>query len=536
MLKTLRSFPATFYVANTMEIFERMAWYGFYALASLYITGSREDGCLGFSDEDRGFITGVIPFILYLLPVVTGALADKFGYKRTFFLAYAILTPSYFLLGQVTSFWLFFLVFLSVAVGAALFKPVVTGTIARVTTSETKAMGFGIFYMIVNVGGFLGPLVATVVRGWGWRYIFVASACWIGLNFIPLLLFYRDPKPATEAPKTSETFGGRMWRVWRDMTQVLGNTRFFLFVAVLLVALMLAGGGRIPWSWFFVFLGAWVVLNVVLDLVLGGYSSRAPVPAGEIEAFWTPMRLGDWRFGLYLLIVAGFWTEFNQMFLTMPLFIRDYVDTVVIQDGVRWFFGVIPGVGSSLVDFWNWALRYITEDGEIKPENLINLDALCIVFFQVAITALFAKWKPFRTIIIGTLLTGASMILGIFSDSDVMASAGWICVASIATFAVGEMMASPKSQEYVARIAPPGKEAMYMGYYFVSVALGNLFGGLLSGQAYGAFANPDTGNGHPEHMWMIFAGIAAGTAIVLALFDRFLRSKDATDAEAGASA
>lgn len=516
MLKTLRKFPGTFYVANSMEIFERMAWYGFYALASLYITGSTDEGGLGFSDEDRGFITGVIPFILYLLPVVTGALADKFGYKKTFFLAFAIMTPSYYLLGQVSNFWLFFLVFLAVAVGAALFKPVVTGTVARVTTSDTKALGFGIFYMIVNVGGFLGPLVATVVRGWGWRYIFIMSSIWIGLNFIPLLLFYKEPKPTSGEQSEADRFGERMKKAWRDMTQVLGNSRFFLFVFGVLIALMLAGGGKIPWLAFFIFVASWTLLNVIVDFSLGGYSGRKPVKEGTIEPFWTPMRLGDWRFGLYLLIIAGFWTEFNQMFLTMPLYIRDYVDTVVIQDGVRSFFAVIPGVGANLVDFWNWALGYLTEDGQIKPENLINLDALAIVFLQVLITVIFAKWKPFTTMIVGTLLTGVCMIIGIES------SHGWICVLAIGTFAVGEMMASPKSQEYVARIAPPGKEAMYMGYYFVSIALGNLFGGLLSGQSYGHYANPETGIGRPDIMWMIFAGISVITAGALFAFNRFV--------------
>lgn len=526
MLATLRKFPATFYVANTMEIFERMAWYGFYAVAGLYITGSVATGGLGLNDVQRGVITGVVPFLLYLFPVVTGAFADKFGYKRTFFLAYAVMTPCYFLLGQTRGFWSFFFVFLLVAVGAALFKPVVTGTIARVTTAETKAMGFGIFYMIVNVGGFLGPLVATVVRGWGWNWVFVMSAVWIGLNFIPLLLFYREPSHgAIDAPMS---IGQRTLQFLTDMMNVLGNLRFFLFVFGLLLLLMLAGGEWIGWWAFFVGSVIWIVVNLAADALTRPAASRLASQGVEHVFWWGPMRVGDWRFGLYLVILSGFWTEFNQIFLTMPLYIRDYTDTVVIQSGVRTALDALPVVGDSLAGAWNWALGYITENGQIKPENLVNLDALAIVFGQVTISAIFARRKPFTTMIIGTLITGVSMLLGIGS------SMGWICVLAIVVFAVGEMMASPKSQEYVARIAPPEKAAGYMGYYFVAIALGNLFGGLLSGQTYQHFANPETGIGRPDIMWMIFALIAVATAGALFLFDRYLAPEQVGDQAAPA--
>jgi dipeptide/tripeptide permease len=497
-----------------MEVFERMAWYGFYALVSLYITGSRESGGLGFSDADRGFITGVVPFLLYLLPVLTGGLADKFGFKRTFLVAFLVMAPAYLVLGEVRSFWPFFFAFLAVALGAALFKPLVIGTVARVTTSETKAMGFGIFYMIVNVGGFLGPLVASVVRGWGWRWVFVASSLWVVAN-LPLLLLYDEPPRVADDP-AAETVGERLRRVWRDVTTVLGNTRFFVFVVGVLVALMLAGGGKISWAWSLGFVAAWTVVNVGLDLGLGGYRRRPPPAGAGSERFWAPMRLGDWRFGLYLLIVAGFWTEFNQLFLTMPLYIRDYVDTAVLQEDLHAVLAAVPVVGGDLAGAWRWALGYLTENGQIKPENLVNLDSLSIIFLQIAVTVVFARRKPLATMILGCLLTGVAMAMGIW------ASAGWICVLAIFVFSLGEMTTSPKSEEYVARIAPPGKEAMYMGYYFVSVALGNLFGGLLSGQAYGAFANLETGNGHPEVMWMIFAAIAAATAAVLFVFDRYV--------------
>jgi dipeptide/tripeptide permease len=515
MLATLRKFPATFYVANTMEIFERMAWYGMWIPFPLYLTAARSEGGVGLGDVERGVIQGVGTFILYLLPVVTGAFADKFGFKKTFLLAYLTMVPGYFLLGQAKSYATVFFVFLIVAVGAALFKPVVTGTVARVTTSETKAMGFGIFYMMVNVGGFIGPMVAAVVRGWGWTLIFLLSSIWIGVNLLLLLLFYKEP-PLARAELEVMRFWERLKRVWIDMTHVLGNSRFFLFVAVLLVLLMLAGGEWIPWTNCGYYAAAWIVLNLLLDAGLraSGRVGGRPEEA-KLEPFWTPMRLGDWRFGLYLLIFSGFWTVMNQIFMTLPIYIQDWVDTTPIQNGLRSFFGAIPLAGEKLAALWDRSLGYITEGGEIKPDFLVNVDALCIMLFQILVTWLFARWKPFTTMIVGTSITAVAMAIGVRADY------GWMTVLLIVTFSIGEMMASPKSQEYVARIAPADKAAGYMGYYFVSMALGNLFGGLVSGNAYKHLGNPETGIGRPDLMWLSFAGISVLTALLLLLFNRF---------------
>ena len=98
----------------------------------------------------------------------------------------------------------------------------------------------------------------------------------------------------------------------------------------------------------------------------------------------------------------------------------------------------------------------------------------------------------------------------------VRADYGWMTVLLIVTFSIGEMMASPKSQEYVARIAPKAKTAMYMGYYFVAIALGNLFAGILSGQMYGHYGRDLQ---QPGKMWLIFGIIGIVTAVVLWLYD-----------------
>jgi POT family proton-dependent oligopeptide transporter len=84
------------------------------------------------------------------------------------------------------------------------------------------------------------------------------------------------------------------------------------------------------------------------------------------------------------------------------------------------------------------------------------------------------------------------------------------------------MMASPKSKEYAGRIAPPDKVGLYMGYFYLCVALGNLFGGLLSGTAY-QYLGP-RGLDRPDLLFVLIAALAVGTALLLWLYDRWLRS------------
>lgn len=498
----LSEFPGSFWAANTMEIFERMAWYGFFTVSSLYITGAVADGGLGFSDQDRGVLQGVVTFFLYLFPVVTGALADRYGYRRMFFAAYLVLVPAYFLLGQFKTFPTFFMAFMLVALGAAMFKPVVVGTVSRVTNERTASMGFGVFYMMVNIGGFLGPVVAGIVRGWDWKYVFIASSFWISLNFIILLLFFREPTAESKSANPRS-----LKKVLSDMVEVLGNGRFFLFVFGLLAFLVLGSkytsDGRFTWTHIWLIAGAWVALNFAADALLRGNAASGK------HWLLQPMRLGDWRFGLFLLIMSGFWTCFNQLFYTLPLHIRDFTDTSDVLSGLT---RLLEGIGlSGLAVSMNASM---IKAGQMNPEYMINFNAGAIIVFQVLVSYLVTRLKPFTTIFWGTLISVVSFSILVFGFT------GWIVLAGIIVFSFGEMMASPKAKEYTGRIAPPDKVAMYMGYFYWCIALGNLFGGILSGQLYAAFGVK--GSQQPGIMWAIFAGLALFSAAAVFFYDRLV--------------
>ncbi len=502
----LSEFPRTFWAVNTLEIFERMAWYGFFAVSSLYITGATSEGGLGFSDEDRGVLQGVTTFFLYLFPVVTGALADRYGYKRMLFAAFCVLVPAYYLLGQFKTFPTFFLAFLLVAMGAAMFKPVVIGTISRTTNDRTSSLGFGIFYMMVNIGGFVGPIVAGIVRGWDWKYVFIASSCWIAVNFIILAIFFKEPtsESASANPRTLK-------KVLSDMVDVLGNGRFFLFVFGLLAFLVLGSkyakaDSSFTWNSIWAIAGIWVALHFIFDFLL-----RLNKGADRKPWLLQPMKLGDWKFGLFLLIMSGFWTCFNQLNYTLPLYIRDFTDT---SDVLNFFISTLNGIGLS------GAAVSLQESmaikGQVNPEYMTNFNALAIIFFQVFISLLVTRLKAFTTIFWGVLITVGSFLVFAFGTT------GWIVLAGVLVFSFGEMLASPKSKEYTGKIAPPEKVAMYMGYFYWCVALGNLFGGILSGQLYGSLARDAQ---RPDLMWVFFAGLALFSALAVFAYDRLVIKK-----------
>jgi dipeptide/tripeptide permease len=499
----LSEFPSTFWAVNTMEIFERMAWYGFFAVSSLYITGAVEDGGLGFSDSDRGVLQGVVTFFLYLFPVVTGALADRYGFKKMLIAAFLVLVPAYYLLGQFKTFPTFFLAFMLVAIGAAMFKPVIIGTISKVTNERTSSMGFGIFYMMVNIGGFVGPIVAGIVRGWDWSYVFIASAMWISINFIIVFFFFKEPTSESKSANPR-----KLGKVFADMVEVLGNGRFFLFVfgllALLVIGSKFTSDGNFTWNDIILIGGAWVGINIIYDFILGSGGRETTRP-------WLTqrMKLGDWKFALFLLIMSGFWTCFNQLFYTLPLHIRDFTDT---SDVMGAFTGFLSAIGLD-----SWATGFsesMANEGQMNPEYMINFNAGAIIVFQVLISYLVTRLKPFTTIFYGTLITVVSFSVLIFGTT------GWIVFAGILIFSFGEMLASPKSKEYTGKIAPPEKVAMYMGYFYWCVALGNLFGGILSGQLYAKYGVD--GMQRPDIMWTIFAGLALFSAAAVYFYDRLV--------------
>lgn len=227
----LRSFNPTYWITSGMELFERWAWYGMFAVLALYLTGSTDEGALGFTHTEKGYIMGPVTAILYLLPIFTGVIADKIGYKLSLVIAYVILIIGYYLLGTVSSFWSFYIIFLFVALGAAMFKPVASGAITKTTDKSNSTLGFGIFYMMVNVGGFIGPAMSSYLRTtFGWKLVFIQAAVVIGINLILVLLFFKEPY----REKTDESFGEAIANAAKKIVEAVMDVRLTVLLIIMI--------------------------------------------------------------------------------------------------------------------------------------------------------------------------------------------------------------------------------------------------------------------------------------------------------------
>jgi len=255
-------FPRVFWTANTLELFERWAYYGIFNLLALYLTNSSDTGALGFTQVQKGLIMGIVNAILYFLPIITGAIADKLGYKKVLITAFIILSSGYYLMGQVSTFPAVFITFFYVAIGAAMFKPIISATVAKTTNEKTSSLGFGIFYMMVNIGGLLGPYLGSELREKSWDLVFIMSSGAILLNLILCLIFYKEP--GREISNT-ESIGKTIKNSFKNILFALSDLRFTLFLVIL------TGAWIVYWQYFYslpVFIDQWSETSLLYNYLL----------------------------------------------------------------------------------------------------------------------------------------------------------------------------------------------------------------------------------------------------------------------------
>jgi MFS family permease len=233
LFAALASLGYVFWVVGAMEMVERLAFYGVKAVATLYAKDPVSKGGLGVTMTDFGIILGTWAWIQSVVPIFTGGLSDRYGYKQTIFASTVLKICGYLTMAALPTFAGFFAGAILLAAGTAVFKPGLQGTLVNATTRENSSMAWGVFYQTVNIGGFLGPLVAGYMRKLEWRYVFLSCAAIICVNFL-LLLVYEEPgkQARLERARLAAASGARLEPLWKVSLRELKKTHVWTYLAV----------------------------------------------------------------------------------------------------------------------------------------------------------------------------------------------------------------------------------------------------------------------------------------------------------------
>ncbi|HEX5044379.1 MAG TPA: MFS transporter [Candidatus Polarisedimenticolaceae bacterium] len=212
-------FPPVFWVANTIEVLERFAYYGIYIPFGIYMVQ------LGFQRSDLGRVQTVFLLLSYCLPIVSGTFADRYGFKPVLITSYLIYLPSILLLTQTKTLSGIALVMILIGLAAGTFKPLISGTVRVASDATNKTLGFGIFYLMVNIGGTFGPIVAAKLRVISWNLAFGTAASCIALMLLVTIFFYKEPPRQLEGKTLKQTFS--------DLGTVLVDVKFVVFLLLL---------------------------------------------------------------------------------------------------------------------------------------------------------------------------------------------------------------------------------------------------------------------------------------------------------------
>jgi dipeptide/tripeptide permease len=471
LLTQLRDLPRAYWMVNIMEMFERLAYYGIRVVIPIYIAQADEINGLHFSQVDKGIIFMWWAIVQSLVPMFTGGFADRYGYKKTIAFSVAIKVIGYLLMATQREFWPFLAGCLILALGTATFKPGVQGTMCQSLSTKNSSVGWGMFYMLVNVGGFLGPPLAHFLYGWSWPAVFYGCAVIVSLNFL-MLFTYKE----------------------------VG-----------------AGGEQRG--------GPWEIMKLTGRNILKA------------------------RLALFILIMSGFWLMFNQLFDMLPNFIVDWVDSSSMVAALH-----IP----------NFMLDLNSDRApQLSQEWMINFNSGLIIVTVVLVSWWVNRMRRVTSITLGIVVGSLGLVFAGFTTS------GYLCMVGILIFSVGEMLSSPKMQDYLGVIAPEGQKGLYMGYANIPNAIGWGYGSLLGGTVYDkmgdkanlavnyladkyqlldidrtvAFKKLQEVSGldpsaatqllwsayHPYKLWYQFAAVGIASAIAMVFYARWVKKYESPD-------
>lgn len=215
-------FPRMFWTGNAAELCERAAYYGTFIALILYL-----NRVVGLDDVQAGWVAALFGSWIYLIPFFTGAFADRIGFRNALMIAFALLTVGYGTLGVFNTMAPVGVGLGLIVLGGSIVKPVISGTVSKSSNEANRARAFSIFYMVVNIGSFIGKTIVADIRiqmGVQKVPFFSAGASLLAL-IIVALVYFPDRDGATAKTKNIREVLNGMWAA-------VSNLRFLSLILI----------------------------------------------------------------------------------------------------------------------------------------------------------------------------------------------------------------------------------------------------------------------------------------------------------------
>ena len=464
------------------EFWERFSYYGMRALLILFMTASVAEGGLGFETARAGAIYGLYTAFVYLLALPGGWVADRIvGQRRAVLIGGIIIALGHFCMA-ISSVRTFYLGLVLIVIGTGLLKPNISTMVGELYPEggARRDAGFSVFYMGINLGAFVAPLIT----GWlgetiNWHLGFGAAGVGMVFGIVQYLVGGKNLGQIGVHPNVGDDAAAAARNRQRLM---IG-----LGVAVVLVggAALLHNAGVISLSIEGV---AGAAGGVIVGLALlyfaymfflGGLDS---VERKRVSAVF-----------VLFVFSAVFWSGFEQAGSSLNLVAASLTDRT---------FGV----------------------GEMPASWLQSVNALMIIILAPVFAWLWIRLgrenrepsSPAK-FALGLMFLGlgfAVMIVAAQRAADgTLVSPMWL-VLTYLLHTIGELCLSPVGLSTVTKLAPHRMVGQMMGIWFMSISLGNLFAGLIGGQF---------GTTEPAQIFMLVTGVTVGAGLLLAVLIKPIR-------------
>lgn len=471
------------------EMWERFSYYGMRAILVLYMVHeiSTNNSGMGLSAEVAGAIYGIYTGLVYLLALPGGWIADRvLGQRRAVFIGGCIIAAGHFSMA-IPSNVLFFLGLLLITIGTGLLKPNISAMVADLYPEggARRDAGFSIFYMGINIGAFLSPLVCGYLgENVNWHYGFAAAGVGMVLGLIQYAFGKRFLGDAGEFRGNAEDRrrDGRLMAIGLAVAVVfffvIGALRYqgILTFSVVQVASVMAG----------------VIITIAfLFLIYAAFfAGLEPVEQKRIGVI-----------GVLFVAAALFWSGFEQAGSSLNLFASRLTDRTYFgwEMPASWLQSVNALLIITLAPVFAWLWVWL---GRREPSSPAKFSL-----------GLIQLGGGFAVMVFASLAVGASVSGDASIPEEAKVSAIWLIMTYL-LHTTGELCLSPVGLSTMTKLSPRRFVGQMMGIWFIAAALGNV----IAGQVAGLFESLPL----PE----LFGAVTmttAGAGLILALFIKPIR-------------